>query len=146
MITAIVPRVKQETEEQEESKPVSAEDFLFMSPRLKELLDDITIRPDKKVATEQKKEEPKQDNKLEFAVYQEKPTNPSHDTVNHPKHYMNGGIETIDFIEAKGLDFCLGNVVKYVARAGHKGDKLEDLKKARWYLDREIESIENNHE
>ena len=44
----------------------------------------------------------------------------------------------IDFIEAYNLNFCLGNVVKYISRAGYKGDKLEDLKKAQWYLDREI--------
>ncbi len=62
----------------------------------------------------------------------------SKDTVNHPNHYKTGGIETIDFIEAKGLGFHLGNVVKYVTRADHKGNRLEDLKKARWYLDREI--------
>ena len=61
------------------------------------------------------------------------------DTVNHPPHYRAGGIETIDFIEAKDLNYRLGNVVKYVSRAGKKAsDPLEDLKKARWYLDREI--------
>ena len=63
------------------------------------------------------------------------------DNVNHPPHYTRGGIETIDFIEAKELNWCLGNVVKYVSRAGHKGDKLEDLKKAAWYLRREIERL-----
>jgi hypothetical protein len=61
------------------------------------------------------------------------------DPVNHPAHYKAGGIETIDFIEAKDLNYRLGNVVKYVARAGRKAtDPIEDLKKARWYLDREI--------
>ena len=60
------------------------------------------------------------------------------DVVNHPPHYKIGGIETIDFIEAKGLDYNLGNVVKYVTRADHKGNKLQDLEKARWYLDRAI--------
>lgn len=60
------------------------------------------------------------------------------DAVNHPPHYKIGGIETIDFIEAKGLDYNLGNVVKYVTRADHKGNKLQDLEKARWYLDRAI--------
>lgn len=63
---------------------------------------------------------------------------PQPDAVNHPPHYTIGGIETIDFIEAKGLDYNLGNVVKYVARADHKGNKLQDLEKARWYLDRAI--------
>ena len=53
------------------------------------------------------------------------------DAVNHPKHYLTGGIETIDFIEAKNLGFHLGNVIKYVTRWDQKG-KVEDLKKARW--------------
>jgi hypothetical protein len=61
------------------------------------------------------------------------------DSVNHPPHYKIGGIETIDFIEAKSLGFHLGNVVKYVTRADHKGSKLEDLRKAQWYLTRAIE-------
>lgn len=61
------------------------------------------------------------------------------DMVNHPPHYKAGGIETIDFIEAKGLGYHLGNVVKYITRADHKGNKLEDLKKAQWYLSRAIE-------
>ena len=60
------------------------------------------------------------------------------DPINHPPHYTHGDIEPIDAIEAWQLGFCLGNVVKYVARAGHKGDRLEDLKKASWYLEREI--------
>lgn len=64
------------------------------------------------------------------------------DMVNSPSHYTAGGIETIDFIEAKKLGYHLGNVVKYVSRAPHKGRQLEDLKKARWYLDREIENLE----
>ncbi len=64
------------------------------------------------------------------------------DLVNHPPHYKTGGVETIDFIEAKALGFHEGNVVKYVARAKHKGSELEDLKKARWYLDRAIGNLE----
>ena len=64
-----------------------------------------------------------------------------HDSVNHPKHYIAGGIETIDFIEAKKLGYNLGNVVKYITRAGHKGNQLEDLRKAQWYLTREINSM-----
>lgn len=64
------------------------------------------------------------------------------DVVNHPPHYKTGGIETIDYIEAKQLGYHLGNVVKYVSRANHKGKQLEDLKKARWYLDREITRLE----
>lgn len=60
------------------------------------------------------------------------------DPVNHPTHYCLGGIEVIDAIEAWGLGFHSGNVVKYIARATHKGKELEDLKKARVYLDRLI--------
>ena len=61
------------------------------------------------------------------------------DAVNHPPHYKSGGIETIDFIEAKDLNYRLGNVIKYVSRAGKKSsDPIEDLKKAQFYLNREI--------
>lgn len=61
------------------------------------------------------------------------------DSVNHPPHYKAGGIETIDFIEAKDLNYRLGNVIKYVARAGKKNtDPIQDLEKAAWYLNREI--------
>jgi hypothetical protein len=63
------------------------------------------------------------------------------DPVNHPDHYKIGGIETIDYIEAKELNYHLGNVVKYVSRAGKKGDKLQDLQKAQWYLTREINRV-----
>jgi hypothetical protein len=64
---------------------------------------------------------------------------PVADLVNHPAHYKVGGIETIDFIEAKGLGYHLGNAVKYITRADHKGNRRQDLEKARWYLDRAIE-------
>jgi hypothetical protein len=64
------------------------------------------------------------------------------DPVNNPRHYTFGAIQPIDAIEAWNLGFNLGNTVKYIARADHKGSTLEDLKKARWYLDREIA----NHE
>ena len=64
------------------------------------------------------------------------------DSVNHPAHYKVGGIETIDFIEAKQLSYHLGNVVKYITRADHKGNRIEDLQKARWYLNREIARLE----
>jgi hypothetical protein len=63
------------------------------------------------------------------------------DPVNRPAHYTAGGIETIDFIEAKKLNYNIGNVVKYLTRADHKGNKLEDLRKAQWYLTREINSM-----
>jgi transposase len=66
------------------------------------------------------------------------------DMVDSPAHYKVGGMEVIDFIEAKGLGYNLGNVVKYIARADHKGNKYEDLCKARWYLNRAIASVSNN--
>lgn len=61
------------------------------------------------------------------------------DPIHHPPHYTFGAVEVIDAIEAWALGFHLGNAVKYIARAGRKGDRLQDLRKARWYLDREIE-------
>lgn len=64
--------------------------------------------------------------------------NRNHDPVNHPAHYTRGKIEVCDFILDQQLVYCLGNVVKYVTRADHKGKPLEDLKKAAWYLNREI--------
>lgn len=61
------------------------------------------------------------------------------DMVNHPPHYKTAsGLEAIDVIEAFGLGFHLGNTVKYILRHQNKGAALQDLKKARWYLDREI--------
>lgn len=59
------------------------------------------------------------------------------DNVEHPNHYNSGKIETIDAIEDWRLGFHLGNVIKYVSRAEHKNG-TEDLKKAKWYLEREI--------
>lgn len=74
----------------------------------------------------------------------EKPKEKSKDSaVDHPSYYQ-GKIEVIDFIEDKKLGFNLGNCVKYIARCHlkHKDNPVEDLKKARWYLDREISRIE----
>lgn len=67
------------------------------------------------------------------------------DLIKHPNHYTMGGIETWDFIQAKRLGYNLGNVVKYVSRADYKGQDIADLKKARQYLDREIEWRENGN-
>lgn len=63
------------------------------------------------------------------------------ETVNHPKHYNQGKIEVIEFIEDKELGFHLGNAVKYICRAGRKDPTkyVEDLEKAIWYLRRRIE-------
>jgi hypothetical protein len=69
------------------------------------------------------------------------------DMVNHPPHYTVGGIETIDYMEAKSTkeEFC-GHLrltaLKYLSRAGHKADALEDFKKAQWYLNRLVKTIE----
>lgn len=78
--------------------------------------------------------------------------NNSDEMVNHPPHYTDGGIEVIDFIKAKNLDFCLGNAVKYISRAGKKGDAaltekektVEDLKKSIWYIKKEIEWLKGD--
>ena len=69
-------------------------------------------------------------------------TEVTHDAVNHPKHYTAhpSGVECIQVTEH--MNFCIGNVVKYLFRADHKGSPIEDLKKARWYLDREIQRRE----
>ena len=65
------------------------------------------------------------------------------ESVNHPSHYNKGKYEVIDVIEDWKLGFNLGNTVKYISRADHKGKTIEDLKKAQWYLNREIERREN---
>jgi len=65
-------------------------------------------------------------------------------SIDHPQHY--GGeenpYEAIKVIESWNLDFALGNVVKYISRAGKKGSKIEDLKKAQWYMNRAVEQAE----
>jgi hypothetical protein len=61
------------------------------------------------------------------------------DNVNHPSHYQGkNGIESINVIEGFDLGFHLGNALKYILRAGKKGDRVEDIRKAIWYLNREI--------
>ena len=70
------------------------------------------------------------------------------DNVNHPKHYNShpSGVECIEITEH--MNFCLGNAMKYIWRASLKGKEVEDLRKARWYIDREISRIlnEKSHE
>lgn len=68
------------------------------------------------------------------------------DIVKHPAHYTGGKIEVWDFIIDQDLTYCRGNVVKYIARAGKKdpAKELEDLEKAKAYLDREIERVTKN--
>ena len=71
------------------------------------------------------------------------------DIVNHPKHYTTGRIEVADAIEGLGLNFMEGNVVKYVCRHRYKhatpAKQLEDLKKAKWYLNRLIAQYSEGH-
>lgn len=68
------------------------------------------------------------------------------DPVNHPKHYTDGRIEVIEYIEDKKLGFCLGNAIKYISRAGkkEKDKEIQDLRKATWYIERRIYELENN--
>lgn len=68
------------------------------------------------------------------------PPSPKHDNINKPKHYNMGEIEPIDVIEDWRLDYHLGNAVKYIARCEYKENKINDLKKAIWYIEREIEN------
>lgn len=88
-----------------------------------------------------KKEEDDKKSKLKQTLQKELDAVQKEDVVNHPSHYTRGKIEVIDFIEDQQFPYHLGNVIKYISRAGHKGDKLEDLKKAQWYLARYIELI-----
>ena len=72
------------------------------------------------------------------------------DLINHPPHYKGKGMEVIEVIQAFGLGYNLGNVVKYILRAGKRGrkryEKIEDLKEAQWYLNIEIQREEKYHE
>ena len=71
----------------------------------------------------------------------------TYDNVNRPSHYTEGRrFETIEVIEDWDLDFCLGNAVKYISRAGRKDDTLQDLKKAQWYVNRAISELETPEE
>ena len=65
-----------------------------------------------------------------------------------PNHYQRGIIEVWDFIEDQNLDYFLGNVIKYVCRAGHKPDEdvLEDLKKAKTYISKKISILEKDYD
>ena len=98
----------------------------------KALLEEVRIKPTNKIRMEAP------ERMMEVSYLPKVSATP--DSINHPAHYTAGGIETIDFIEAKKLNYNLGNVVKYLTRADHKGSKLEDLRKAQWYLTREINS------
>ena len=89
-------------------------------------------------------------NGTNVSITKKKFTQKEYDPVNNPEHYASTKIEVIDYIEDKNLGFCLGNVIKYISRAGrkHSADKtnkekeIQDLKKAAWYLDRRIKELE----
>lgn len=68
------------------------------------------------------------------------------DNINHPSHYNQGKVEVIEFIEDQGLTYHLGNAVKYICRAGRKdpSKEVEDLRKAIWYLTRQVEILGDN--
>lgn len=68
--------------------------------------------------------------------------NKNKEMINHPQHYNMGKFEAIDVIEDWKLNFNLGNTIKYISRAGHKDDIIQDLKKSLWYLQREIDRLE----
>ena len=68
------------------------------------------------------------------------------DVVNHPAHYTKGKFETIDVIEDWKLEYHEANAIKYISRACHKGKRIEDLKKAKWYIDRKIKLLEKENE
>ena len=78
-------------------------------------------------------------NKEGFCVLTRYDVNEIEKKVNHPEHYLGKKYEVIDIIEDFGLGFGLGNAIKYILRAGRKGEQAEDLRKAIWYLEREYE-------
>lgn len=80
-------------------------------------------------------EDTPEDIELELPITQE--------LVNHPSHYQGNGLEAIDVIEAFSLGFNIGNVIKYLLRAGRKESYVRDLEKAKWYLEREISRVNN---
>ena len=61
--------------------------------------------------------------------------------VNHPDHYQGNKTEVIDIIEDYNLGFSLGNAIKYILRADKKGNKKQDLEKAIWYINRELDKF-----
>ena len=82
-----------------------------------------------------------------------KPEAPDSDMVYHPKHYRVGGIETLDFVKAKlntmtylepFQAYCIGNAMKYLSRAGHKGEFVEDIEKAIFYLNQALGKDQRN--
>jgi hypothetical protein len=138
----LVHQVKWQSKKKKEAQPERSHDPKVKKAEKKYLKAVKTNKPSKiiKAVKEMKQaldkiEEPKVHKSLDGKVaWIEIP-----DLVNKPPHYTDGGYETLDFIEAKDLNYRLGNVVKYVSRAGKKTtDPVQDLEKARFYLEREI--------
>ena len=94
------------------------------------------------VAKQLMKDSPFTEGVIEELEYLEEEFEGEQEMVDHPSHYNQGKIEVIDVIEDWNLDFHLGNTVKYIGRAGYKDDIIQELKKAKWYLDRKIELLE----
>jgi hypothetical protein len=134
-VTLIIPRTSRAAKQYKaepidlESEVVELGDTAFLTPN------DVIAAVNKAAGKEKEKEIPV--DKQNAAV-----KNSASSAVSHPEHYVAGRLyEPKDVIRDWGLNFNLGNVVKYVARAGRKGDKLEDLQKARQYLDFEIAAL-----
>jgi hypothetical protein len=81
-----------------------------------------------------------------FTIDDDKPKKNKKEAVNHPKHYggKDNPYEAIKVIEAWNLGFCLGNTIKYISRCGKKDDEIQELEKALWYLQREIDTRKGN--
>lgn len=86
--------------------------------------------------------------KLSIERYSEQEKIAHKPSIDHPAHYQSKGIEAIDVIDAFDLDFCLGNAIKYILRAGRKDKetKLQDIEKAMWYLKWYLQKLEENNE
>lgn len=76
---------------------------------------------------------------IQIALDYLKEHNPSNDNVNSPTHYNKGNIEVIEVIDDWKLNFNLGNAIKYIARCEYKENKKQDLEKAKWYIERELQ-------
>lgn len=80
---------------------------------------------------------------MKYNINQKMVEIPQIDNVNRPAHYTYGTIECIDYIDGLGIgyEFCIGNAIKYLTRAGHKNSQIEDLNKAIWYIEHAKNSL-----
>lgn len=100
-----------------------------------------TAQTDEESCSKREKKAADKKEKKQLAAIK-RPTVATVDVINHPAHYTKGKIEVIDFITDQEMGYLDGNIIKYVARYPYKGTPIEDLKKARWYLNRLIEQAE----